>query len=482
VTATETAPENRSIFASPWLQLIIGITCMVMIANLQYGWTFFVPDIQKKFGWDRGAIQIAFTLFVLFETWLVPIEGWFVDKFGPRIVIFIGGILCAIGWIMNSSADSLTLFYVAQIIAGIGAGGVYGTCIGNALKWFPGRRGLAAGLTAAGFGAGSALTVIPIQNMIKASGFQQTFFNFGLGQGIIICILAFVMFAPKPGQVPVVAATASVIQSRRQFAPSELIGPPNFWIITSIIALVGGLAMWWMGLQYYIPLALAILIFVVGGGIVWTKGQPVFTLMYLMFVIVGAGGLMVTANLAPISQDLKIATIPVTVMWLTMPALTFAATLDRILNGLTRPFFGWVSDHIGRENTMFIAFGLEGIGIFMLYLLAADPFWFVVLSGLVFFAWGEIYSLFPSTCTDTFGTKFATTNAGLLYTAKGTAALLIPYANTIQKTTGSWDIVFIIAAAANIVAALLAIGVLKPWRRKVVAANQATSGPVPAAA
>jgi MFS transporter, OFA family, oxalate/formate antiporter len=482
VIATEAPAEKRSIFASPWLQLIIGVTCMVMIANLQYGWTFFVPDIQKKFGWDRGAIQIAFTLFVLFETWLVPIEGWFVDKFGPRIVIFIGGILCLIGWVMNSYATSLAEFYMAQIVAGIGAGGVYGTCIGNALKWFPTRRGLAAGLTAAGFGAGSALTVIPIQNMIKVSGFQATFFNFGIGQGVIICVLAFFMFAPKPGQVPITGGNAAVIQSRRQFAPSELIGPALPWMIALGIALVGGLTMWWIGQQFYIPLALAILIFAVGGGIVWTKGQPIFTLMYLMFVIVGAGGLMVTANLAPIALDLKIANVNVSLLGLTMTALTFAATLDRILNGLTRPFFGWVSDHIGRENTMFIAFGLEGIGIYMLYRLGTDPVWFVILSGMVFFAWGEIYSLFPSTCTDTFGAKFATTNAGLLYTAKGTAALLIPYSNSIQKATGSWDMVFIIAAAANIAAALLAIAVLKPWRRKVVAANQAMSAAIPAAA
>ena len=208
--------------------------------------------------------------------------------------------------------------------------------------------------------------------------------------------------------------------------------------------------MWAMGLQFYIPLALAILIFVAGGAIVISKGQPIFTLMYLMFVLVGAGGLMVTANLAPISKDLKVDAIPVTIAGLTLPALTFAATIDRILNGLTRPFFGWISDHIGRENTMFIAFGIEGVGIYYLYLWGADPFWFVLLSGLVFFAWGEIYSLFPSTATDTFGSKFATTNAGLLYTAKGTAALLVPYASSIQKTTGSWDMVFIIAAGANI--------------------------------
>src|SRR3954454_13810121 len=234
---TIAAPASDRAIASDatrWGQLIFGIICMVMIANLQYGWTFFVPEIQKTFGWDRASIQIAFTLFVLFETWLVPIEGWFVDKYGPRVVVFIGGILCGIGWVMNSYATTLTEYYAAQIIAGIGAGGVYGTSIGNALKWFPDKRGLAAGLTAAGFGAGSALTVVPIQGMIQSSGFQATFFNFGIGQGVIVCILAFVMNAPKPGQVPETTRNTKVIQNVRQFAPSEIIGPTNFWIYGSI--------------------------------------------------------------------------------------------------------------------------------------------------------------------------------------------------------------------------------------------------------
>ncbi|MBN8979758.1 MAG: oxalate/formate MFS antiporter [Rhizobiales bacterium] len=410
-----------------WTQLVIGVLAMVMIANYQYGWTFFVPDIEKKFGWSRTEIQWAFTLFVLFETWLVPVEGWFVDKYGPRIVVLFGGVLCAIGWVINAKADTLSGYYLGMIIAGIGAGGVYGTCVGNALKWFPDKRGLAAGLTAAGFGAGSALTVAPIQAMIKNDGFQNTFLYFGLGQGIIIVILAFLMFAPKPGQVPATASNANVIQSRRNYSPTEVLGQPIFW------------------------------------------------LMYFMFVIVGAGGLMVTANLKPIALDWKVDNLPVTLMGLTMTAVTFAATIDRVLNGLTRPFFGWVSDMIGRENTMFIAFGMEGIGIYLLYLYGHDPIWFVLLSGAVFFAWGEIYSLFPSTCTDTFGAKFATTNAGLLYTAKGTAALLVPLANYIQQTSKTWDTVFLVAAGANILASLLAIAVLKPWRKQVVAKAVASS-------
>jgi len=428
MTMTASMPTARAGEGYRWMQLAIGVVCMIMIANLQYGWTFFVPDIQKKFGWDRAAIQWAFTLFVLFETWLVPIEGWFVDKYGPRIVVMFGGILCGIGWVMNSYATTLSEFYLAQIVAGIGAGAVYGTCVGNALKWFPDKRGLAAGLTAAGFGAGSALTVAPIQSMIQSSGFQAAFFNFGIGQGVIILILAFLLLAPKPGQVPDAVNTANIIQTRRNYGPIEVIRQPVFW------------------------------------------------LMYFMFVIVGAGGLMVTANLKPIAVDIKVDIIPVTLIGLTMTTVTFAATIDRVLNGLTRPFFGWVSDHIGRENTMFIAFAIEGVGIFMLYLWGQDPLWFVLLSGLVFFAWGEIYSLFPSTCTDTFGAKFATTNAGLLYTAKGTASLLVPLANYLQQGTGNWSLVFLIAAAANILASLLAITVLKPWRRKVIAAaksNQA---------
>jgi MFS transporter, OFA family, oxalate/formate antiporter len=418
---SSTLPTARVGEGYRWMQLVLGVLCMIMIANYQYGWTFFVPDIQKKFGFDRAAIQWAFTLFVLFETWLVPVEGWFVDKYGPRVVVLSGGVLCAAGWMINANATTLGGYYLGMIVAGIGAGGVYGTCVGNALKWFPDKRGLAAGITAAGFGAGSALTVAPIQAMIANSGFQATFWWFGLGQGIIIVILSFFLFAPKKGQVPEVVTNANVIQSRRNYTPSEVVRQPIFW------------------------------------------------LMYFMFVIVGAGGLLVTANLKPIAADWKIDNVPVTLIGVTMTAITFSATIDRVLNGLTRPFFGWISDMIGRENTMFLAFGMEGVGIYLLYLYGHDPVWFVLLSGFVFFAWGEIYSLFPSTCTDTFGSKFAATNAGLLYTAKGTASLLVPVSNYLQQSTGSWDTVFLWAAGANILASLLAIAVLKPWRRSVVA-------------
>jgi MFS transporter, OFA family, oxalate/formate antiporter len=403
-----------------WSQLVFGIICMVMIANLQYGWTLFVGPIDQQYHWGRAAIQVAFTIFVLTETWLVPVEGYLIDKFGPRIMISLSGVLVAIAWVINSMADSLFLLYVGAAIGGIGAGVIYGGSVGNALKWFPDRRGLAAGLTAAGFGAGSALTVIPIANMIQSSGYQSAFLWFGLGQGIVVVIVALFLRAPQPGEVAAPAAPA-VQQSRRDFTPVEVLKTAPFWV------------------------------------------------MYAMFVMVGAGGLMAIAQLAPIANDYKIANIPVSLLGLTLPALTFALTIDRVLNGICRPFFGWVSDQIGRENTMFLAFFVEGIGIFALLYFANNPVLFVILSGVVFFAWGEIYSLFPATCTDIYGRTFATTNYGMLYTAKGTASLLVPLANVLTNATGSWHAVFYVAAIANIVAAVMALAVLRPLRQKFMA-------------
>ncbi|WP_431856116.1 oxalate/formate MFS antiporter [Azospirillum sp.] len=405
-----------------WVQLLIGVICMSMIANLQYGWTLFVEPIEVKHGWGRAAIQIAFTIFVVTETWLVPVEGWFVDRFGPRIVVLVGGALCALAWAINSVADSLGLLYLGAAIGGIGAGGVYGTCVGNALKWFPDRRGLAAGLTAAGFGAGSALTVVPIATMIQTSGYEATFLAFGIGQGAVVFLLAWFLAEPKHGDVPA-AGTAQVVQSRTSYTPTQMVRTPVFW------------------------------------------------LMYLIFVMVAGGGLMATAQLGPIAKDFHLDGVPVSILGLTLPALTFALSIDRVLNGVTRPFFGWVSDNIGRENTMFIAFALEAVGIVALSVYGRDPVAFVILTGLVFFAWGEIYSLFPACCGDTFGSRFAASNAGLLYTAKGTAALLVPFANVIADATGSWMVVFYIAAAINALAALLALLVLKPMRARLIGAS-----------
>ena len=416
--ATE-AGASVGLFSNRWVQLVIGIVCMSMIANMQYGWTLFVEPINQAHGWGRTAIQVAFTIFILTETWLVPVEGWVVDKVGPRIVVFGAGILCAVAWVINSKADSLTMLYIGAVIGGIGAGAVYGTCMGNAVKWFGDKRGLAAGLTAAGFGAGSALTLMPVVNMIKNDGYQAAFFNFGLFQGVVVCIGALLLIKP-PSSVKEAIKSSTVLQTARDFSLSE------------------------------------------------TVRQPIFWLMYAMFVSVAAGGLLATAQLGSIAKDFGLDTTEVSMLGLTLPALTFALAIDRVLNGLTRPFFGWVSDKIGREPTMLFAFLLEGIGIIALLKFGHNPYAFVILTGLVFFAWGEIYSLFPSICTDTFGAKYATANAGMLYTAKGTASLLVPIGAVIVTHWG-WDPVFYIASGLNIFAGLAAWFLLRPARIKFLA-------------
>jgi MFS transporter, OFA family, oxalate/formate antiporter len=423
-----TPPMGAKLPNFRWLQLSIGIVCMVMIANLQYGWTLFVNPLDQKFHWGRPAIQVAFTIFIVMQTWLVPFEGYVIDRLGPRVVVCAGGVLVGIAWALNSVADSLAMLYVGAVLGGIGAGAVAGASYGNALKWFPDRRGLAAGLTAAGFGAGSALTVIPIASMIQSSGYEAAFLWFGLGQGFVVLIVALLLRAPEADEVAVRASSA-VQQTRRDYVPTEALTTPVFWV------------------------------------------------MYAMFVMVGAGGLMATAQLAPIAHDYNIANVPVSILGLTLPALSFALTIDRMVNGACRPFFGWVSDHIGREHTMFLAFLLEGVGIYALYVFASNPIAFVVLSGLVFFAWGEIYSLFPAMCTDLYGRKFATTNYGMLYTAKGTASLLIPLTSVLTAATGNWHTVFFLAALLDIAAALMALLVLKPMRISEIEKSHALMRP-----
>ncbi len=414
-TAAAGGTAAQAVLGYRVLQLVVGIACMVAIANLQYGWTLFVDPINQQHQWGRPAIQLAFTLFILMETWLVPVEGWLIDTFGLRTMFLIAGVLVGLGWVTNAYASSLAMLYAAAVLGGIGGGIVYGGSVGNALKWFPDHRGLAAGLTAAGYGMGAALTVVPIANMIKMQGYTSAFLTFGIAQGLIVMGLALIFRAPRTGEVLNVPSqrVPHTTQDRR---PTQMLTTPIFW------------------------------------------------LLYVMFTMMATGGLMATAQLASVAKDYQIADVPVTIFGLTLAALPFALSIDRVLNGLTRPFFGWVSDRLGRENTMFIAFSLEGTGIILLLLHAHNPVAFVILSGVVFFAWGEIYSLFPAICSDLFGRQYATVNYGLLYTAKGTASLLVPISAWLVTMSGSWAGVFMTAASFDIIAAVLALCVLKPMR------------------
>jgi MFS transporter, OFA family, oxalate/formate antiporter len=406
--------------ARRWQQLIFGILCMVMIANLQYAWTFFVIPIDQKFHWGNTAIQVAFTVFIFTDTWLVPFEGYLVDRFGPKVVVLGGGLLVGIAWMVNSVAASLFVLYLGAAIGGAGAGAVYGTAVGNSLKWFTDRRGLAAGLTAAGFGAGTALTVPFVAAAIDSKGYQAAFLIFGIIQGAAVILIGLFLRAPRPGEVPAPKIQRS--QTARDYRPLEAVSTGMFWT------------------------------------------------MYVMFTMVAAGGIIIVAQLAPMAKDFKVATVPVTLLYLTWPALVFSSKLNPILNGIGRPFFGWVSDHLGREVTMFGAFILEGVAILLLRRYGQDPKLFVILCGFVFLCWGEIYSLFPATCADVFGRKYCTTIYGLLYTAKGMASVLVPLSGWVSQRSG-WSGVFVTAALLNFIAAGLALFALKPARTRALNAE-----------
>jgi OFA family oxalate/formate antiporter-like MFS transporter len=401
-----------------WFQLSLGILAMVTIANLQYGWTQFVPPMHSENHWSKSGIQLAFTIFVLLETFLVPIEGVLVDRLGPRPIVVAGGLLVGLAWLVDARASNLTMLYLGAALGGIGAGAVYGAAVGSALKRFPDRRGLAAGLTAGGFGIGSALTVVPIAHMIAVSGYRHTFEVFGWWQGSIVIVAGLLLTTPP--RTAAEAGSATIAQTSVSLTPAAVLRSPAFY------------------------------------------------LLYAMLIMVATGGLLMTAQLAVIATDYAIAGVPVSLAGITLAALPFALTLDRLLNGISRPAFGALSDRIGRENAMFIAFMLQAAALTTLLAVAHNPLAFVLLTGLLFFSSGEIYSLFPATSTDLFGRDHATTNYGLLYTGKGIASFIVPIGSVITAATGSWVAVFILVIACNIITALLALLVLKPLRRRII--------------
>jgi len=396
-----------------WLQLILGIICMASVANLQYGWTLFVLPIQHQWGWSKAEIQFAFSIFILLETWLVPFEGAIVDRIGPRWMVLAGGICTFLAWFINSHASTLGMLYLGGAVAGIAGGAVYGTCVGNALKWFPDKRGLCGGLTAAGFGAGAAITIAPIRSMIETSGYQHTFLVFAIIYGIIIVVVSNFIKAPRANDI-LPAASTKVLQGAADVPPSGALRSPIFWI------------------------------------------------MYLMFFLVAAGGLMSTAQLAPIAKERGIADAVVVIFGLSTPAIVAALTAHNITNGVGRPLNGWISDHIGRANMMGISFGIEALCLAAFGFFGTTPISFIITDALVFLFWGDIFSLFAATVGDAFGRKYVTVNYGIMYTAKGAASLLVPLGNVLTQYTGSWHTVYAVGCGMNVVAALLGFFVLRP--------------------
>ena len=413
------APEGVAPASSlRWRYLIMGIVCMVMIANLQYGWTLFVLPLHTAHGWAIADIQVAFALFIALETWPTPLDGWIADTlgpdWGPRVVMGGGGVLVAAGWMLEAYASSLSMLYLGGALAGLGAGAVYATAVGNAAKWFRDRRGLAVGLTAAGFGAGTALTIIPIRLVMASSGYASAFFWFGLIQGGIVLIAAQFIRAPRPGEAPVVAQI-KVKQALRNHSTREMLTQPVFWVL------------------------------------------------YLLFLLMAAGGLMAAANLAAIAKAYNVANV---VVIAGASTLSVALIFANVMNGAARPFFGWVSDHIGHSRTMAIAFGLGACAYLLMAQAGTNPWGFVILSGLIFLCWGEIFSLFPAMCTDLFGAKYATTNLSCLYTAKGAAGFLVPLASLVVARTHDWSSLLYLTTVVNLIAVALVLLVLHPAERR----------------
>jgi OFA family oxalate/formate antiporter-like MFS transporter len=416
-TTSESTPQR-------WFILIACSVAMLAIANLQYAWTLFTTDLTRSLHARLDAVQWTLTFFIIAQTVLFPINAYFVDRFGPRVVVTLASFFVAVGWIGAGLANSLPALYVSYALGGIGAGAVYGGSVGVAMKWFPDRRGLCVGIVAGSYGFGTALTALPIDHMIKSSGYRSAFITFGIIQGIVVLLAAQFIQMPVAGWLPAgweaikARVQRKVVQSECDCTPREMLRSGSFY------------------------------------------------LLYLMMTLVTASGLMLSAQLKPIAVSYgydKYA------LFAGFTVLTFTLSLNQVLNGSARPFFGWVSDRIGRYDTMAIVFVMEAIAIVALTLVVARPFWFIVTSALMFFAWGDIYSLFPAAIADIFGNRHATTNYGIQYTAKGLGSILAgPGAALLMSAAGSWVPVFWTAVACNVIAAGLAVVWLKPRVERMI--------------
>ncbi len=411
----DTETKAPSPLQSRWVQLGLGLVCMLSISSPQYVWALLTKPLLAQLGVGLPVLQITFSILIVLQTFFSPFQGWLVDRFGPRLLLSVGTILTGLSWVVSANVSSVEgLYFSYGVLGGLGTGIVYIGVVGLMMKWFPTTRGFAVGMVAAGYGIGAVITTVPIANSLAASGFQSTLLLFG-------CIIGAVGLVAAQGiRNPV--AVASVASAD---APMLTGVPPSTMLKT-----------------------------------------PVFWLMFVMMAMMSTSGLMVISQMGAFAKDFGVSTV---LVW-GIAALPLALTIDRVTNGLTRPLFGWISDRIGREYTMTIAFGLEAVAMLAWLQFRGDPVLFVLISGIVFFGWGEIFSLFPSTLTDTFGPKHATTNYGFLYMAQGVGSIVGgPIAALIHNATGSWTPVFALMIGFDAAAALLAFFVLRPMRRKYMA-------------
>ena len=416
---------GRGLRDNRWIQLVLGLLCMMAISSPQYVWALFTKPLTDSLGVSLAEIQVTFSLLIVLQTFLSPWQGFLIDRFGPRALLSAGAILTGLSWALASRAATVTGLYLTYgVLGGIGTGIIYVGTVCHVAQWFPDRRGLATGVVAAGYGFGAILTTFPISQLIRASSYHRALLEFGVIFGLVGLISAQGLKRAEESSQPAMRALAEPAQSQkpsqiqrpfRSFTPAEMLRTPIFW------------------------------------------------LMFGMMTMMSTSGLMVVSQMGAFTRDFGMAGVLV----LGLPALPLALSIDRFANGLTRPFFGWISDHIGRENTMVIAFALEGLAMTIWLLTRRDAPVFVLMSGVVFFGWGEIFSLFPSTLTDTYGSKHATSNYGLLYIAQGVGSVLGgPIAALVHQARGSWIPVFEVIIVMNFATAILAHFALKPMRRR----------------
>ncbi len=417
--ANTSAPASATgLLHNRWFQLLIGLICMMAISSPQYVWTLFTKPLSTKLGVPLSQLQITFSMLIVLQTFFAPFQGRLIERFGARRLISIGTFMSGLSWMLASQASSIGMLYLTYgLVGGLGTGIVYIGVVGQMVRWFPDRRGFAVGMVAAGYGMGAILTTFPIASALAGKGLESTLWQFGLVFALVGVIASQALRSPDPALKRAEPLHAQQTTGT-DLAPRQMLRNPLFW------------------------------------------------LMFCMMTMMSTSGLMVTSQMASFSRDFGVASVLV----FGLAALPLALTIDRLTNGLTRPFFGWISDRVGRENTMFFAFALEAVAMTLWLLTRENAVLFVLLSGVVFFGWGEIFSLFPSTLTDTFGTQHATANYGWLYISQGIGSILGgPMAALMHEKTGSWHPVFATAITLDIIAALLALLVLKPWRRRYLA-------------
>jgi OFA family oxalate/formate antiporter-like MFS transporter len=409
---------RRTTAATRWIQLLAGVICMMAISSPQYVWTLFTKPLLAQFGGTLSQLQVTFSLLIVLQTFLSPFQGYLVERFGPRALLSVGALLTGASWVLTANATSVLSIYLTYgVIGGIGTGIIYVGIVGLMVKWFPDKRGFATGVVAAGYGMGAIATTFPIASSLASAGYQHTMLVFGLMIGVVGLLAAQALKRPPADWM---ADYRPVTAVKVDTTPQQMLKTPVFW------------------------------------------------LMFVMMTMMSTSGLMVISQMGSFAKDFGVTN----AMVFGMAALPLALTIDRFTNGLTRPFFGWVSDRIGRENTMTVAFGLEGLAMIIWLATRDNAVLFVLMSGVVFFGWGEIFSLFPATLTDTFGPTNATTNYGFLYMAQGVGSVLGgPLAALLHENTGSWIPVFQVVIAMDLVTALLAYFVLRPMRRTYLAAK-----------